>query len=327
MSKQYFADAAKARVQITKAQQKAIEKMYKDIAEDIEYEIKSISQRSNISSILRTQYLNNLSMQVSQELDRLAIEQNRLIRTNMASVAAAIVKDNIILLNDINIHVTDAYSYIPSDIVKEIASGNLYKGRWNLSSAIWDNTKKTRRDINTVVAKGVAQQKSTYDIAKDLEKYVNPIKRKDWQWSKVYPGTARVVDYNAQRLARTMVSHAYQDSLLRTTRNNPFVECYQWLTSNSDRVCEVCIERAEGFHGVVIGGRAMDGCYYASDVPLDHPNGMCTLDTIIDDYSDIADRLAAWVNGEDDKELDNFSRDMGYSSITLKSKVQSSKSN
>jgi len=309
MTKDYFADAARARVKITKAQQKAIRKMYQDIAEDIEYEIKSISQRSNVSSILRTQYLGELSKQVQQELNDLAVEQNHLIRQNMASVATSVVNANTILLNSINIHVTDAYSYIPSDVVKEIASGKLYEGRWNLSSAIWKNTRKTQRDINTIVAKGVAQQKSTYDIAKDLEKYVNPAKRKAWEWSKVYPGTSKVIDYNAQRLARTMVSHAYQDSFVRTTKDNPFIDSYRWLASGGDRMCELCAER--------------DGKIFEKDeLPLDHPNGMCTFVAVISSsYKEIGDRLADWVNGKDDVELDDFAESLGYQKDTFKSKV------
>lgn len=321
MSKLYFADASRARVQITKAQQKAIEKMYIELAEEIADETKLLQQRSSISSILRSQYLGNLSSQIKQELNNMSFQQNDLIRKNMASVAASVVKDNAILLETMHINVTGAYSYIPSEIVKSVASGKLYKGRWNLSSAIWKDIQYTKRDIDRVIAKGIAGQKSTYEIAKDLEKYVNPKARKDWEWSKVYPGTARVVDYNAQRLARTMVSHAYQDSIVRTTKNNPFVECYQWMTSNSDRVCEICQERESGFHGVVINGKSMYGCYYAEDLPLDHPNGMCVVDTIIEDLDDVADRLADWVNGKDDEALNNFAEDLGFSSETLKSKV------
>ena len=72
-----------------------------------------------------------------------------------------------------------------------------------------ERIKNTQGDIQYIVAQGIASQKSAFDIAKDLEKYVDPSAKKDWAWSKVYPGTKKVVDYNAQRLARTMVSHAY----------------------------------------------------------------------------------------------------------------------
>ena len=318
----YFADASRARVQLTQAQSRAIKQMYMDLTEDIAYEAKQISKKSNISSVLRRQYLEGLSRQINEELRRMGDLQGVSIRGNIVGVARAVITNNEAVVKRLGIDIAGSYSMVPTEVVNEIASGGLYKDRWTLSRAIWKNTARTQSDINTIVARGVAAQKSTYDIAKDLEDYVNPKKRKDWSWSKVYPGTARVVDYNAQRLARTMLSHAYEDTLVRTTKDNPFVECYEWLTSNSDRVCEICQERESGFHGVVINGKQMHGCYYAEDLPLDHPNGMCTIDVYIEkDYEAISNRLADWVNGAEDKALDNYARSLGYTSNTLKSKV------
>ena len=182
MSIQYFADSSIARTQITAAQARSIRAMYRDLAAEIADEIKSLENKSNVSSILRKSYLNQLSSQVKKELDTITRTQENTIRMNMASVAKSVIADNTILLSNLGIQVTGAYSYIPNDIVKEIASGKLYEGRWKLNSAIWRNTAKTKHDIDTVVAKGIAGQKSTLEIAKDLEKYVNPAKRKDFKW-------------------------------------------------------------------------------------------------------------------------------------------------
>ena len=148
------------------------------------------------------------------------------------------------------------------------------------------------------MAAGVAANKSAYEIAKDLEQYVNPNAKKEWDWSKVYPGTTKKVDYNAQRLARTMVSHAYQQSLLATTKHNPFVTGYRWRSAHVSRTCELCNER--------------DGqVYSADDLPLDHPNGMCTfLVELSGSLTDVADRLGNWVNGAEDPELDNWYKSM-----------------
>lgn len=309
MAKNYFADASRTRVSITNAQAKSIKGMYSDLADEIAEEAARLEKRTNISSILRKQYLENLGNQVKRELDDINSYQNSTIRANMQAVANAIVKDNVLLLNKLGINATAAYSYVPSEVVKEVASGKLYEGRWSLSSAIWGNTAHTKDDINTIIAKGIAGQKSTYEIAKDLEKYVNPAKRLDWAWSKVYPGTSKVVDYNAQRLARTMVSHAFQDAFVRTTKDNPFITSYRWLASGGDRMCEVCAER--------------DGKLFDKDeLPLDHPNGMCTFEAVIpDSFSKIGDRLADWVNGKADQDLDTYAKSMGYTPTTLKSKV------
>lgn len=342
----YFADASKARVQITRAQEKAISDMYRSLARDISREIESLRQKTNVSSRIRSEYLRDLSRQINEELRRIGENQNSSIRNAMTAVSQAVVDNNAKMLSSFGVNIAGISSKIPTEVVREIASGELYKDRWNLSSAIWRNTVKSQEKINMIVAQGVAGQKSTLDIARDIEKYVKPTKAKPSRTivtkkytidengkkvprldssgkpivSKFYFGR---VDYNAQRLARTMVSHAYQDTLLRTTRDNPFVECYEWLTSNSDRVCEICKERAENFHGVIIDGVQMLGYYYADDVPLDHPNGMCTLDVYIPySYDEIADRIANWANGESDSGLDDFAESLGFSPSTFKSKVR-----
>lgn len=306
----YFASASKARVQITHKEARSISKMYKELSKEIADEAKSLKGKENVSSVLRSKYLKDLQRQIDEELKRIGNEQDASIRAGMKQAAESVVAANEKMLIKFGLNVKGAYSFLPKDIVKEVASGNLYKGRWDLSSAIWKNLKKNMDDINMIIAKGIAAQKSTYEIAKDLEKYVNPAARKDWKWSKVYPGTARVIDYNAQRLARTMISHAYQESFVRTTRNNPFVTEYRWLASGGDRMCEICAER--------------DGkLFHKDELPLDHPNGMCTFEAVIpDSYEEIANRLADWVNGTNDPELDNFAKDLGYFfPVSVKGKV------
>lgn len=320
-----FLGSQNFRVQLTKKQSKDIENMYKELLEELEKERQALLPRTNVSSVIRSSYIADLQQQINKEMQNISYKQERLIRNNISQIAGSVVEDNVKLLNKIGINVTSAYSYVPRQVVNKLATGELYKGKWTLSSSIWGNSKKTLHDIDMIIAKGIAGQKSTYDIAKDLEKYVNPSAKKDWAWSKVYPGTARKVDYNAQRLARTMISHAYQEALVETTKNNPFVVCYEWLTSVGDRVCPICEERESGFHGVVINGRSMHGCYYEEDLPLDHPNGMCTIAPYIEkDYDAIADRLADWVNGKTDRELDVFANDLGYTSRDLKKTISNS---
>ena len=99
------------------------------------------------------------------------------------------------------------------------------------------------------------------------------------------------IDYNALRLARTMISHAYQQSFENVNRNDPFVVGYRWLTSNfHGRVCEICRERSETDQfGLGVGVFPKD------QLPLDHPNGMCTFEAVISDsMTDIARKIGQW---------------------------------
>lgn len=284
--------AEQERVRLTTAQQKQIRKLYEDAAKKVSEQAEKAPRVP--SDALKKQYLNNLKKQLDVELGNIQGEIESTVKSNMKKTAEAVVKGNIDFLKKIGMPIQGAFSHVPDDIVRSVATGQIYEGSWSLSRAIWRNTQRTQRDIQTIIAQGIAQNLSAYDIAKDLEQYVNPSAQLDWDWSKVYPGTSRVVDYNAQRLARTMVSHAYQQSFVRTTQKNPFVTKYKWVSSGGARTCEICAGR--------------DGVEYSKDdLPLDHPNGMCTFIAVIEDSMvNIADRIADWALGKSDPELDEF---------------------
>lgn len=283
--------AEETRVQITEQQQKYIEKLYTDLAKKIEKEAQKAPKTA--TDYLRREFLNDLRESVDKELTEIRHLIQSKVEDSMERTAEGVVESNREFLKEFDLPVRMALAHIPPDIVREVATGQLYEGNWSLARQLWKQEKHTQSDINKVIAEGIAANKSAYDIAKDLEKYVDPKARKEWDWSKVYPGTAKKIDYNAQRLARTMVSHAYERAFVESTKDNPFVTEYEWRASGA-RSCPLCMER--------------DGQHFAKDdLPLDHPNGMCTFIAVIpDDYIAIADRLADWASGEEDAALDKY---------------------
>lgn len=312
-------DLAKAegkRVKITVAQKKKIESLYKDVLKDMKKETEKLKSRTNVSSILRTQLIKGMARDVKYELNSVSKVVESEIKNQMLSIATEVVLGNQKVLKQMGfpqMYASTAYSYLPRDIVTQVISGKLYEGKWSLSSAIWSDNKKTLADIDYIIAKGIAENKSAYDLAKDLEDYVDPSVRKQWEWSKVYPNTKKKIDYNAQRLARTMVSHAYQESFVRTTKNNPFIEAYRWLPSNSDRVCPICIARGSDDQ---FGLGA--GIYPKDELPLDHPNGMCTFTSVITkSYSQIAKEIKAWSENKGDQTL-NHQLDLFITDLSLR---------
>lgn len=291
--------AEEVRLNVSIKQQRKIRDMYKQLAQQAREQAEKLKGKDNISSTLRQEYLNQLAGRLTDASDEVSQEIDRVIRSSMKTTAQGVVDAQRKFLSKIGMFgAVGAFSHVPNEIVTSIATGNIYDDNWSLSAAIWGMSKKTHKDINKIIAEGVALNKSAYDIAKDLEQYVNPLARKEWDWSKVYPGTNKVIDYNAQRLARTLVAHAYQQSLEKTCEKNPFVTGYKWVSANSDRTCELCKER--------------DGQIYAKgDLPLDHPNGLCTFIAIIpDNMTDISNRLADWVKGKPDSALDEFAKSL-----------------
>ena len=304
MSKE-FARAEGIRIKITNQQAKQIKQLYRDLANEYKRELKVLSTRTNISSVMRTQYLKDYVKELEGDIKYLNDNVEKTIMTNALRVSKAVVEDSIALDKKMGFSgIFTKQFYIPQDVVAMVSSGKLYEGKWTLSKAIWSDNQKKINDIQSIVAKGIAGNKSTYEIAKDLERYVNPRARKLWDWSKVYPHTSKKIDYNAQRLARTMVSHAYEESFVESTKDNPFIEAYMWEASGSDRMCPICEDR--------------DGQIFPKDdLPLDHPNGMCTFSIVMQrSYEEIGRSIANWINGEGDprlnKELDHYAETLGY---------------
>lgn len=307
-----FLTAHYEKISLTEQTSKRIQLIYKQSAQDIEKKLRNLPMRVP-SDALKKLYLENLLKDINKSSESF----NRLIESTIRnsgeqSGLLAIEAGNK-AVKSLGLNIKGAYSYIPRQEVLNIASGKLYGDKWTLSQSIWKNGIRTKSDIQNVVAKGLAENKPIKDIADDITKYVDPTARKPWDWSKVYPGTAQQVDYNAQRLARTMIQHSFQSSLVQSQMYNPFCKGIIWHSVGiHGRTCEECMER--------------DGNVYpVKDLPLDHPNGLCYFEPALDSMNTVADRLADWVNGKDDPELDTYvskAFNMSPKSPAGKAKVQ-----
>ncbi len=288
------ANAQKKRLQITRDQKKQIADLFCQSAKDFEREAGKKNEKS-----LTYRWLKDYAKSLRREGKKLFQEIGDITSANIQgaseAVTAAEQRFYTKLCPLLSERFSDVFSTVPKEMVEELMSGGIYKDFAGLSERIWDYQRKYDWDIQTIINRGIVQQKPAYDLAKDLELYLRPDAKKPWNWGVVYPGVNRQVDYSAQRLARTAVTHAYQLSLQRATRDNPFVEGYRWHSSNSGRVCPLCRER--------------DGQVFEKDsLPLDHPNGMCVVTAEIPkSYEEIGRELGDWAAGKSDNpELDNW---------------------
>ena len=249
--------------------------------------------------------MNSLKEEVNQNLLDIDKKTNYLVKSNMDLMVDKVIYNNNLFMKDLGFSNTYTDDRIfRQNVVNRIITGKLYGGKWSLSSAIWGDSKMKQNEISRIVARGIAENKSTYDIAKQLQRYVNPNAYKE----TIIPGTRKVVDYNSQRLARTMVSHAYEESFVSLTKYNPFIDAYRWVTSGGDRVCPLCVERATA-DDYGLG----EGIYPKDQLPLDHPNGMCTFEVVISmSEEEIDNAITDWYLDQGDEEmneaLDEFVR-------------------
>lgn len=291
-------NAEKLRDRLTKEQEQEIANTYKQVADKVKKKLKSIPDNGTATSALKKQQLQQLKKLLDSEYKSMRDKIGKQIEqkakeTTQGPINAA--KEFAKKLGFVKLE--GSYASVPNDVISSIVTGQVYDGDWSLSSALWKDVQHKQKDINKVIADGVSMNKSAFDIAKDLEEYVDPKAKKSWDWKKVYPGVSSKIDYSAQRLARTMPAHAYQQSLEATVKNNPFIDGYIWHSGTGKRTCEICRER--------------DGKFFAKGkLPMDHPNGRCTFITKGQSMIDISDRLADWVNGKSDKGIDRYMEDL-----------------
>lgn len=289
-----MADAEK--IAITKQQQQEIANMYKKLANTAGTEASKIANSIGVSDQIKYTYLTALNKRLNKEVDGIMNKIGATTKKNMADVGDAVVGASEKFMQDAGmLFVKGAFSHIPTDIVESLVAGKIYKGDWDFSKALWQSGNKVKADMYKVVATGVAGQKPTIEIAKDLEKYLNPSAAKPWDWKKVYPGVSTKVDYSAQRLARTLVQHAYQLNLTQAVKYNPFVTGIRWHSAMiHGRTCELCKERDEQL-------------YPKDELPFDHPNGLCYFTSEIPNSpEEVADRIADWYKGNPDPHLDLY---------------------
>lgn len=303
--------AARERVlRISAQQSRDLARIYAEIAADLRRE----SAKRGVHT-LTYRFLMDYAKNLRKESEEIFVGQRDLIAGNLRSAAGTTVEAQRAFFAQaapqLSGRFSDVFSRASQKAVNELLSGGIYENFAGLSERIWNYRGSFDRDISEIIRRGILAKKPAFNLAKDLELYLDPSAAKPWDWNKVYPGVSRKVDYNAQRLARTSVTHAYQLALEHSTRDNPFVTKYQWLAGNSHaRICGLCLSR--------------DGKYFdKGSVPLDHPNGMCTIIPVVEkSYEEIAAALADWANGGENPALDNWLLNNSTKDAIIKNEIR-----
>ena len=284
MIKKYIRDEKrlnKLKEAVYKKQQKEIERVFNGIADAIDGELEVKGE--GISEYELYMLEKEIEIQLKESKEQI----EKIILAGVAAIITACMTPSVNMLEKVdkeygsNLSGKYKEDIKIKDRVNDVLSGKSYTDGISLSNRIWKSSNKQIRDIKTILREGIKNNTSTYNIAKDIEKYIRPNAKKNWSWSNVYPGTAKKVDYNAQRLARTTITHTYQEAYKESVRANPFIKQIEYNASNNPRTCPMCSDR---------DGRR----YNIDDAPLDHPNGRCFFTSVIPD--NLTDRIAEYVN-------------------------------
>jgi len=302
---QRIALAARRNVsKLTLKQQKKVHSIYESAINNLINDIYKHDEKS-LASRWKNDYVKQLD-KVSRNLYREIRESTKDGIRKGAKFGADSNKD--ILKNIFDVagidpgdHFTTAFSQVQEGVIKDIIAGDIYSDGKTLSERIWNTKSEFEKDIQYVISQGIAEKKSTIELAEDLEQFVKDKAQRKSTWRKSYPHLKnKTIDYNAQRLARTSINHAYQSASVKSSNMNPFIEGIEWRSALiHGRTCELCRER----HGQV---------FDKDSVPLDHPNGLCTmLPSISKSTDEVATELRDWVDGGENKVLDEWYEEYG----------------
>lgn len=297
---------------LTLQQQRELLDLYEDVIEELANRVTTSKDKS-----LTQRWLLDYKKELNRAKKELTKEINKSIKGFITKAAKVGTETEQQILGkifeyagiDTGNHFTNMFSQVQDKVIKDIISGNLYKDRKTLSQRIWNYSQEFEKDIQYVVNRAILEKKSAIELANDLEKYVKAPASRPTTWGRCYPHLrSKRVDYNAMRLARTSINHAYQNSSIQSSNMNPFVEGIQWRSAMiHGRTCELCMERAttDQFELGV-------GIFPIDQVPLDHPNGLCTMIPYIPKSLDeVADELKSWLDGNSSKKLDTWYNDYG----------------
>ena len=297
-----FKDAEQARDSICIEDQRKIRDLYAEWADKVAERAAFYEKKTTASSYWQQQQMLELERQLRSQSMQIHKEIESGSKSSMYMISDSVVGCNAEFLKTLGFKeegINAAFTSVPNRVVSNIVTGQIYKSGWSLSKAIWTDNQKTLSDIYSIVAQGRAMNMSAYEVSKMLERYVSPNRKMQWNLkmrdgAKIYKKT---VDYNAQRLVRTLNQHAYQQSVIQVAKDNPFIQGIYWR-ANGSRVCPLCMDR--------------DGNFYKwNEVPMDHPNGMCTMEPAIDMDKTI-DQLADWIKEPDGTYPEFTSKDLEY---------------
>lgn len=314
----YEEEVLKARkkfLKLNKSQEKELLKLYKDLANQLSNEIATCRTTSQDT------YLRKLNEIVQVNISQLNAKLNNMIKANVeasSQIAGAIENVYYQYITD-DATLLAMFKSMPINnarkIVSKLIQGNYYKDGKTLDHRLWNITQKNKNDINTFIKVNVLKGANARELAKQVDKYVNPTKL--LKAHVLEDGMSEKIAYQAQRLARTSIAHSFSETTIENTKTNPFNKGIKWNLSASHFArmhgkTDICDDYA---------GRV----FKPNEVPLQHPNCLCYFTEENEDIDKVIKELKAWTKGENNPKLDKWFEDYGKELVTNTSKTQVSK--
>lgn len=294
--KEAILNARKKFLKLNKSQEKELLRIYKELANQLSRDIASCRTSSQEA------YLRKLSGIVQVNINQLNSQLSTMVKANIetsSQIASTVenfyyksITDNVALSTMFNSMVLNT----SRKTVSKLIQGGYYKDGKTLDQRIWNITKSNARDIDTLIKVNVTRGANARTLAKEVDKYVNPLKRTEAK--TIVNGMSSRVSYQAQRLARTSITHAFAETTIENAKTNLFNKGIKWNLSASHSVkmhgkTDVC----DDYNGKI---------FKTDEVPLQHPNCGCYLEEVMEDMDKVIEELKAWTRGGPNPKLDKW---------------------
>lgn len=243
--------------------------------------------------------------------------KNEILRRSAAQNDKVLVEDK---------HTLDFIFNPQLQALLDAAQRHIYKDGLQLSQRIWKLDQESVDGIDRVLAAGVANGASAWDIAQQAEQYLGADKDLPrWTRTRLYGLTkkdiasgdltgllrdpehrSRGVSYNALRLARNEIQTLHAQTTDAMMQRMPWIEQEQINLSPSHPVDDECDE-------VAGGGENGDGVYPKGEIELPiHVQCLCFKTAVQMNPDEFVDSLRGWVDGSQPwPEMDQFAAGLG----------------
>lgn len=302
-------NARKNLLKLNKSQEKELLNLYQELAKQLQSDIISCRTTSQEA------YLSNLHQIVEFNIKALNGEINKIVKANIetsSQIASAIELEYYQSITD-DVSLSAAFKGMvintSHETVKKLIQGKFYENKTSLDQRLWNIVDKSIKDIDTLIKVNVLRGANAKELAKQVERYANPLKRLELKNDEV--GFSKNVSYQATRLARTSITHSFRETQIQQAIDNPFNMGMKWELSPSHGVrmhgkSDICDDYAnQNSYGLGTG------VFPANKMPIGHPQCLCITYQVNTDIRSAMEELKAWTNGETNEKLDKWYNEIG----------------
>ncbi|NFQ84172.1 hypothetical protein FDG04_02340 [Clostridium sporogenes] len=297
-------------LKLVQKQEKELLDIYEEASKQISYKLSKAKAGS-----LTAKYLNELDksidrygLELKTNLSK-SIKQGIEASSQIASAVQLSYFDSIVPREDIKSTFNKMFTQLPSNITKQLISGNYYLDGKTLDKRLWNIARKNSRDIDAFIKINIAKGANARELAKELDKYINPYRRIEAKTLET--GMSKNISYQAQRLSRTALNHANIETHIQSSKMNPFCRGLKWNLSPSHS------SRMKGKTDECDTYAIQDiyelgsGIYPPDKYPIAHPNCLCYPTQENMPVENARNELITWVNGRNNPKLDKWLEDYG----------------